>query len=329
MGEVSKGPTYGVLLVVLALVCVGGLWVGPGDLNDEGLRDALLSLRATRLAAAVLAGAALAAAGVVVQGVFRNPLASPSVLGTTAGATLGGQVALLLAGAFGLAVDPELIVPLGCLFGALLALGVLLSFVKVTRDLLALLLTGFILATVFMSLGGFLTSLAQESWELGRAVIAFSLGSVASAGTRQVLFALPLVVFGLVACWCWGTPLDLLLSGEEEAESLGVDVPRVRWWVATWASVLVAAAVSLGGNIAFVGLIVPHALRPFVGVGHRSLLLPSAIAGGVFVALCDLIARAIPSTTEVPLGVMTGLVGAPLFLALLLRARREEVVSGG
>lgn len=313
-----------IALVVLAAIGAGALLVGPGDLDDDRLRGALLSLRTTRLLAAMLAGAALAAAGVVVQGLFRNPLASPSVLGTTAGATLGGQCALLLAGALGVAIDPELIVPLGCVVGAFVALAILLLFVRVTQDLLALLLTGFILSTIFMSLGGFLVSLAQEKWELGRAVVAFSLGSVTSSGVRQVLFAAPLVLFGLAACWGWGKPLDLLLSGEEEAASLGVDVPKVRWWVATWASVLVAAAVSLGGNIAFVGLIVPHAMRPFVGVAHRRLLLPTALAGAAFVALCDLATKLIPSTTEVPLGVMTGFVGAPVFLILLLRTRRTE-----
>ena len=312
---------WGGLLVAFAFE----LWVGVGDLGDEALRTTLLRLRGARGGAAVLAGSALAAGGVIVQGLFRNPLASPSILGTTAGASLGGQLAIIAVTAVGWSwLDPELVLPLGCLLGALGSLAVLLLFLRLTDDLLALLLVGFILSSLFLSIAGFATSLAQQQWELGRAVVAFSLGSVAGTGVKQLAFAAPLIGIGLVACWGWGKPLDLLLSGEDEARSLGVDVSRVRWWTACWVSVLVGAAVSLGGSLAFVGLVIPHALRPFAGVAHRRLLWPAALAGGAFVVFCDAVARAIPSPTEVPLGVVTGLIGAPIFLVLLLKARRQE-----
>jgi len=321
---------YPALLLLLVGTTVLAVTVGAGDLGDSDLRDTFLTLRGYRLAAGFLAGAALAVGGVVVQGLFRNPLASPSVLGTTAGATLGGQLALLGYALIGLGVGtivPEMVLPLGCFLGALASLAILLVFLRVTQDLLALLLTGFVLSALFLSLSAFAISLAQETWELGRAVVSFSLGSVSGTGPRQLSFATPLIVAGVLACWLWGRGLDLLLSGEEEARSMGANVRQIRWWAATWVSVLVAGAVSLGGNVGFVGLVVPHMLRPFAGTKHQRLIPASALAGGVFLVACDVVARLIPSTSEVPLGVVTGIIGAPLFLMLLIRLRREHAYA--
>jgi len=321
---------YPLLFLLLLVAGVLAVLVGSGDLGDPELRDTFLKLRGFRFAAAFLAGAALAVGGVVVQGLFRNPLASPSVLGTTAGASFGGQVALL---AYGLAavgaglVVPEMIVPIGCFAGALGSLVVLLLFLRVTHDLLALLLTGFVLSALFLSLSAFVTSVAQETWELGRAVVSFSLGSVSGTGPRQLVFALPLIASGIVACWFWGRSLDLLLSGEEEAQSMGANVTAVRWWSAIWVSVLVAGAVSVGGNVGFVGLVVPHMLRPYAGTRHRLLIPAAALGGGVFLVACDVVARVVPSRSELPLGVVTGLIGAPLFLLLLIRLRRERAYA--
>lgn len=319
-------------LLILLLIVAGALavLVGSGDLSDPELRDTFLKLRGYRLAAAFLAGAALAVGGVVVQGLFRNPLASPSVLGTTAGASFGGQVALLAYGVAGVGtslVVPEMIVPIGCFLGALAALAILLLFLRITEDLLALLLTGFVLSALFLSLSAFVTSIAQETWELGRAVVSFSLGSVSGTGPRQLAFALPLVMTALLASWFWGRSLDLLLSGEEEAQAMGANVGTVRWWSAIWVSVLVAGAVSVGGNVGFVGLVVPHMLRPFTGTKHQRLIPAAALAGGTFLVACDIIARVIPSRSEIPLGVVTGLIGAPLFLLLLIRLRRERAYA--
>ena len=321
---------YALLFSLLLVAAVLAVLVGSGDLSDPALRDTFLKLRGFRLAAAFLAGAALAVGGVVVQGLFRNPLASPSVLGTTAGASFGGQVALLAYGVTGTGaafVVPEMIVPVGCFIGALAALAVLLLFLRVTHDLLALLLTGFVLSALFLSLSAFVTSIAQETWELGRAVVSFSLGSVSGTGPRQLAFALPLIGAALLASWFWGRSLDLLLSGEEEAQSMGANVGAVRWWSAIWVSVLVAGAVSVGGNVGFVGLVVPHMLRPFAGTKHQRLIPAAALAGGIFLVACDVVARLVPSRSEMPLGVVTGLIGAPLFLLLLIRLRRERAYA--
>lgn len=318
--------TYTTLVVLcLALVAVS-LLTGKVRATDETLWAHFLNLRAARTAVGFLVGAALAVGGVLVQGLFRNPLASPSVLGTSAGASVGGQAALVafqwvLAGHVPAWFHAEMMIPIGCLIGALLALGLLLLVVRISNDLLVLLLTGFLLSSLFLSLGAFLTNLAQDSWELGRAVVAFTLGDLGGSGKRQVLLTVPLVLIGIVFAWGWGPALDLMLSGEDEARSLGVAVERVRLWTIIWTAVLTTAAVSAAGNVGFVGLVVPHALRPFVGVRHRWLVPASALGGGAFVVTCDLLCRHAPGQAELPLGVITGLIGAPVFLVLLLRSR--------
>ncbi len=324
----SPRVLYPVLLGLLALVAAASLRVGAGDLADAQLSETYLGLRATRLCAAFLAGAALAAGGAVVQGLFRNPLADPSILGTTAGASLGGKLAMLLyqalaASALTSVVAPEMLLPIGCVLGACGALAVLLAVQRVGDDVVMLLLTGFLLSSLFVSIGGFVTSLAMERWELARAMMDFALGDVSGVSLARVWLATPLVIAGLVATYVWAPTLDLMLSGEEEASALGVDVNEARYACVLWTAVLTAAAVSLGGQVGFVGLIVPHALRPLVGARHRALLPASALLGGTFVAACDVLTRVIPTRTEMPLGVITGLIGAPLFLILLIRSRRE------
>lgn len=319
---------YVVLSLTLVAVVVLSLLVGPGDLADVALRDTFLSLRGARLLGAFLAGGGLAVGGALVQGLFRNPLASPSILGTTAGASFGGQCVLLahssLASMGVLAwVAPEMVLPIGCLAGAFVSLFVLLFFVRRGADLLTLLLIGFALTSLFLALGSFLTTLAQEQYELGRVVVSFTLGGLGGVGWAHVRLAVPLIVAGVVAGWLWARPLDVLLAGEDEAASLGVDVPSARRWTIAWVGVLTAAAVALGGNIAFVGLVVPHALRPFVGAEHRRLVPASFLGGATFLGACDLLARVIPTQVEPPLGVVTGLIGAPFFVLLLVRMRGE------
>lgn len=326
MRRPSLGTLFAALVVLALLVAGASTLVGQGSLGDGALASTFLRLRAGRLAAAFLTGSALSVAGVLVQGLFRNPLASPSIIGTTAGANLGGQLALLLGHwLFGATLSPwlapDLLLPVGCVLGALASLALLLTLVRAHDDLVVLLLTGFLLSSLFVSLGAFVTSIARERWELSRAMLSFALGDISGTGPRQIVLAAPLVVLGALFAWTWSRPLDLMLSGEEEARSLGADVPLVRRWVVVWSAVLSAGAVALGGNVGFVGLVVPHALRPFVGTAHQALLPACAIAGGTFVVACDIVCRVMPGQGEVPLGVVTGLIGAPAFLWLLVRER--------
>ena len=158
-------------------------------------------------------------------------------------------------------MPPLVLLPLGCLLGAVLGLLLLLAIARRHGDLVLLLLTGFILSSLFLGIGNFLMSLSQEKWELGRAMVAFVLGGLSGTSFAQVAIALPLVLAGVVAAFLWGRALDVLLSGEEEAAALGVDVRAARRWSVLWSATLTGAAVSLGGNIGFVALIVPHGLR--------------------------------------------------------------------
>jgi iron complex transport system permease protein len=268
-------------------------------------------------------------AGVLVQGVFHNPLASPSVLGVTSGAALGGKLALLghallWASASRLPFAPDMLVPLGCMAGAVLALAVLTAIARRIHGKIALLLAGFLLSSLFLSLGSFVITLGQGRWELGRALIGFTLGGVSGAGLRQVLLALPIVVIGVGASIGWSRSLDALLSGETEAAALGVDTTLAKRCCIGWCALLSAGAVCVGGNVSFVGLIVPHALRPLLGEAHGPLLPASALAGGAFLVVCDVLTRLPPNGTELPLGVVTGLIGAPLFFVLLVRSMPHE-----
>jgi iron complex transport system permease protein len=314
-----RAPRALTLLIFASVAALAlNLFAGPSSLHGRELAQALLSLRGARGLTAYLVGAALAVAGVLAQGLFRNPLASPDLLGTSAGASFAGKLAMLaLSSAFGSGTIA------GFAFGALLALLVLLALARRAPDTVVLLLAGFLLSSLFLGLGSFVTSLAQESWELGRAVIAFALGSVTGAGPRQVATIAPIAIIGSVAAYLWSKPLDLLLSGEEEARVLGLDVERARRWCIIWIALLTAGAVSVGGNLGFVGLVVPHGVRRLVGVAHRKLVPAAALGGGLFVLTCDMIARALPSRTEVPLGVITDLIGAPLFLVLVMRSQRR------
>ncbi len=323
------------VLLRLALATVGcvvlGVLVGYGDLGDAGMRGAFLELRAYRVATAYFAGAALSVAGVLAQGLFRNPLASPSILGVSAGASLGAQLALLSGAAvFGGSVtfSPEMLIPIGAFGGALLGLGVLMAITRNRPDVIALLLCGFLLSNLFVSVGAFVTSLGQQTWELGRAMVAFMLGGVGGAGPRQALLIATVATLGTLGAWSWARHLDLLLTGEEEAETLGVDTVLVKRWCVVWIALLSGAAVAVGGTIAFVGLVVPHVCRSLVGLSNRVLIPTSALAGGIFLVLCDLVARVISIQGELPLGVVTGLIGAPSFLYLLLRSRYMGVLRG-
>ena len=313
----------GMLWVLTALALAGALGALLLNVPEGDARATILELRFVRALAALMSGAALAVGGALVQGLFRNPLASPSILGTTAGASLGGQLALVIAELVGIAVMPELLVPLGCLVGATLSLFALLLLLRRTPDLMTVLLVGFLLNSMFLATGSLLMSIASEQWQLGRALIAFALGTLSGVGLPQVRFAAPLVLVAVVAAFLWGRSLDLLLTGEREARSLGANVDQIRWWTVVWTSVLVAAAVSLTGSLSFVGLIVPHIVRPFSGEHHRRLVPACAFVGGTFVLLCDSLARLLPSAGEVPLGVISALIGAPVFLVILLREAKR------
>ncbi len=323
---------FSLLAVCLLLSFLSSLAFGSTSLADERFRDSILHLRLQRTVVAACAGAALAVAGVLTQALFRNPLAGPSVIGVNAGAALGGQLVLLcfggLASVLSINVSEslyvmELLVPIGCCLGAGLSLFILLVGVRAaSHAMVTILLIGVMLSSLFASLGALVTSLAQEEWELGRTIIYFSMGGLEGKAWHHVYFAAPFVLVGIIAAFLWSPALNVMLAGEDEARSLGVPVKKVRFWCLSWAAILSAMAVSIGGGVLFVGLIIPNVLRAWCRSDHRVLVPSAAIAGAAFVILCDVCTRIVPSVGIIPLGVITGLIGAPIFIVILIKQSR-------
>jgi len=306
-------------VVVSALL---GLWVGRGGALDFSPESLLLRMRAARVVVAFLCGGALSIAGCVVQTIFRNPLASPELLGTSSGAMLGAHVALLisvltLGGGATAGVLPEMLIPIGAVLGAVLSLGALLTVLSYRRDPLALILTGYALSSLFLGVSSFLSNLTRSSYEVNAAFSVLAQGDISATGPRQVMLMLLMALFGSAPLLLHADTLDVMLTGEQEARTLGLDVSHVRGDLVLWVAVLTAGATAVGGGVGFVGLIVPHALRPWVGQRHRYLLPCAFLAGGGLVVLCDVCCRIIPVPQGIPLGVLTHLIGAPIFLRML------------
>ncbi|HLG09680.1 MAG TPA: iron ABC transporter permease [Gaiellaceae bacterium] len=278
----------------------------------------LWEIRVPRVILAALVGAMLALAGATYQGVFRNPLADPYLLGVAAGAGLGATIAI--------AYLPEGLrgqraLPVAAFVGGSVA--VLLTYAvgrsaRRERDAATLVLAGVTVAAFFTA---WQTFVQQQNAETLQQVYSWILGNIPSTGWTDVVLILPYVAVALVVILALRRVVDVLSLGDEEAASLGVDVRRVRLALVVAATLGTAAAVAVSGLIGFVGIIVPHAIRLLSGVGYRALLPLSVIIGAGFLVLADVIARTALSPAEIPLGVVTAFFGAPFF-ALVLRTTR-------
>lgn len=312
-------------LGVLAVVPLVGetLW-GWADVasSDPTVRLVLLEIRLPRVLLGLAAGGALAVAGLALQTLFRNPLAEPYTLGVASGASLGAVLALQLGvSASGLGLPA---VGLAAFAGALAVTLVLLGLAG-TR--FADESTGMLLAGVAISLSCsaailFIQYLAD--WTKTYSMVRWMMGGLAVVGYTEVLWLLGPVLLGLTVLSLERWELDLLLSGQELAASRGVDLRRLRLIVLGTVSVMVGAVVAVAGPIGFVGLIVPHLLRRWVGHGHLHLVPATFFGGAVFLALCDLAARRVMAPSELPVGVVTALLGGPFFLWVLLWRRRPS-----
>ena len=325
----------GVLFVGLLASLVIGALVGAVTLAPDDVLRALVGqgepttvaivrdLRLPRAVGAALVGGALAVAGVLLQGLLRNPLADPYVTGTSAGASLAAVVAIALgASAF------PLVVPVVAAIGALLAAVATwrLAGLGGRATILTVLLGGIVLTSFA---GAVMTFLLVASDRLAlrlRAVLGWLLGGVSVLDRAELLIAASMVALGVLLALVIAPRLDAFALGEQTAATLGVDVGRVSTLVLLTAALLTAAAVALAGVIGFVGLVVPHALRPIVGAVHRRLVPASLLAGAITLVLADAGARTLLSPSELPVGVITGGIGGPFFLLLLVRERRRLVV---
>lgn len=315
-----------VLAVAVALVsgayplalsdALGALLDGPGAAGEAG--TVVWSLRLPRIAAGLLVGMALSAAGAAYQGMFRNPLVSPDILGVSAGAGLGAALAIL-------AGLPLAAVQAFAFGGGLLAVGCVYfaaSRVRHHDPVLALVLAGIAIGTLFAAGISLVKVLADPSVQLP-SITFWLMGGLNAVRPDDLAVALPPFACGLAPVWLLRWRVNLLTLADDEAATMGIDVVRLRRVLIVCATLTTAAAVSIAGIVGWIGLIVPHAARLLVGPEFSRLLPATLLLGGAFLVAADTLARSL-ATVELPLGILTAFVGAPAFLWLLARQGRPE-----
>lgn len=313
----------GFLLLALFSLLVGrsGIhlpaFLGEGDARAVELsRLILVELRLPRMLLAGLVGAALGLAGAVLQGLTRNPLADPGLLGVSAGAALGAVVAIYT----GLGLVFALAVPLLGLLGALGAATLTLALGS-GGGTLVLVLAGAAVSGLMLAGTALALNLAPNPYAAYE-ITHWMLGSLTDRGWDQVWLTAPFILVGAALLLSTGRMLDALSLGEQQAASLGVDLPRLRRTVLVGTALAVGAATSVSGAIGFIGLVAPHLVRPLAGHQPARVLWPSALCGALLLLLADVLTRLLPFDRELNLGVLTGLVGTPFFIALVLRLKR-------
>jgi iron complex transport system permease protein len=320
-----------VLVVLLALVSLG---IGPVRLSPLTVIDALFGggsdvqqviVREIRLPRTILGlaiGAILGLSGAALQGLLRNPLASPSLFGAPQSAAFGAVLVI----AFGLADARSWALPVAAIMTAFASVFVLLAVAGRNAGLLILILAGLAIS----SLAGAATALVMNLSSNPFVVLEITfwlLGSLEDRSFRHVVLALPFIVAGAIILLSQRNAFRALSLGEETAQSLGVDVGRLRLWVILGTALGVGGAVAVAGTIGFIGLVAPHLMRPLIGHDPARLLVPSALAGAALLLAADIAVRSIPSTSDIKVGVLTSIIGVPFFLYLIMRERRA--LGGG
>jgi iron complex transport system permease protein len=283
--------------------------------------EIFMQVRVPRVCLAVIVGAALACAGVVLQGMLRNPLADPYILGISSGAGLGAMIAILLGlGTTFLGVSSQ---SAFAFCGAMVTVWLVWFIGRFTgkAQMTALLLAGVVVNSFFSAVIMFLTSVARG--EKIYSTIFWLMGSMMEAGPVVLWLAATLVTGGIVVLMWLSSQMNAISFGEDEARALGVNTQQVRFIAFAVSAFITAVAVSLSGLIGFVGLIIPHGIRLVFGPDHRQLLPMSCIAGAAFLLIADTIARTVISPAQLPVGVVTAIAGGPFFLFLLYRYTRK------
>lgn len=315
------------LIALLALAAAASLLVGSGPhavrtwlpalaAQDPAMARAMLwEIRVPRTALGLIIGFSLGLTGAALQGFLRNPLAEPGLVGASSGAALGAVLVFY----FGLLGSSPYVLPFGGIAGALVALGILYALAGNAASITTLILAGVALNAAANALTALALNLAPNPFAVYE-ILFWLLGSVSDRGIEHVGMAAPFIAFGTAAILLAARGLDALALGEEVATSLGVNLKRLRLSVIGGSGLAVGAGVAVSGMIGFVGLVVPHLVRPFFGHSPSRILLPSGLLGAALLILADLLVRVLPGA-ELKLGVVTALLGAPFFLALILRGR--------
>lgn len=319
------------LALVLIALAFGG-WsflLGPTDMPARELIAGLFDgkgaagivaqqIRLPRAVLALLVGGALGGSGAALQGLFCNPLAEPGVTGVTSSAGLGAVVALY----FGLATFNPLVLPALAVLGALACAGILYILSRSGAGAVALILTGVAIASFATALTALALSYSANPYAMSEMVF-WMLGSLKDRTMADVAYALPLVAVGTALLMSAARGLDALTLGEDAARSLGIDVASVRGRVVLGVALATGAATAAAGAVSFVGLVVPHLLRPLYGHQPSRLILPSALGGAVLVSAADVGLRLVAPDGQLLLGVVTAMLGVPFFLWLILKMRRQ------
>ncbi|KZE38461.1 ABC transporter permease [Bhargavaea cecembensis] len=329
----KKSPAAAYMVSAAMLLLALWLGVSVGSVNipfrvlwnpeaDEIAANILWKIRMPRVVLAGLVGGALALAGAAFQGLLKNPLADPYTLGVSSGASVGAVATLF----FGIGLFGTYTLPLFSMAGAMAVLLLVIGFARaVDRSLKmeTIILTGVIFGSF---LGSVLSLMIALTGEELRQIISWLLGSVSMRGWKYVWMILPFLLIGGLLLWLCRRELNAMLFGEERAHHLGVDVRKRKWMILGGGSILTGSAVAVSGTIGFVGLVVPHMTRILWGSDHRHLLPLSFMNGATLLVLCDLVARTIISPTELPVGVITSFIGAPVFAFIFYRQRRKGKV---
>ncbi|MDD7794984.1 FecCD family ABC transporter permease [Clostridium sp. 'White wine YQ'] len=323
-----------IVLILLVILSVYSLTLGAADIsftkvlaiikdtilgkyNGDIMSKIIVNIRGPRILMAMLTGIGLAVSGAAFQGIFKNSMGDPYVLGVSSGAALGAAVGLV----FNLESSNYIYITLLAFIGAITTMLLVYNIAKVGGRIPTetLLLSGIAVNFLFSSLISLLMILKKEAMDK---IIFWTLGSFNSSSYSQVLIVLPIVFIGGILIYSKYKDINILSLGEESAYSLGVQGENIKKFLVILSSLIVATLVSFSGIIGFVGLVIPHIVRIIVGSNNREVIPFSALFGGIFLVICDTIARTVIPPTELPVGAITALIGAPYFMYLLVQKKR-------
>ena len=333
MRSLSGNQLLVVLVLILPVVAVVSVLVGPTDITIASIfhpnqypQDWLIlrEIRFPRLLLTAMIGAVLATSGAVLQGLFRNPLADPSLIGVTAGASVGASFSILIGASFaGSTLGGLTFTALGAFVGGALAVWLVYRLSTGSRgtSVSTMLLVGIAVTVLGAALNNLMNFIADN--ELLRRMSLWQMGNLDLANWHRVQLCMPVLAVFFLLLRKQATRLNLLLLGESEARHLGIDVNGMKRRLIFMTALGVGACTALAGTIAFVGLIVPHLVRLLIGPDHRSLLPASALFGAILLVAADVLARIVLAPVELPVGIITAFLGVPFFLALLIKQRRS------
>ncbi|MGA9141835.1 MAG: iron chelate uptake ABC transporter family permease subunit, partial [Methanocella sp.] len=318
LGPSNLGPDKVVLILLSKVPILGDHIAKTWSQGDENI---VLVIRMPRVLLGLLVGASLGLAGVTSQGVFKNPMADPYILGISSGAALGAALVIIIG--VGASLFSYGIVG-GAFAGALLGAFLVFNIARVHNKfpVETLLLSGIAVSAFFSAVTYFLMYISGQKLNQ---IVFWVMGALWNASWEDVIIIAPFLLIGTLVIYAYARDLNVMLLGEESAAHLGTDVSMVKTILLVASSLLAAAAVSVSGIIGFVGLIIPHMMRLILGPDHRVLIPASLLAGAMFLTLADTFARMVMQPSEMPVGILTAVIGAPFFVYLLSRKKRKAV----